>query len=167
MIIGLLNSRIRKYKIGDIVILTNDVKKNSYMITVGHELIIIDKNERGFIFQDEETGLVIKQLSPIDYTHKISVDESKQIHKRIKDKWKYLDFIVKNCPHKGFEYDDRDKVDTCKIRRWREKNRISHYCKPCTECIQHIDYEKIKKNNFVVKYSRLVKMKKIVSKTNT
>ena len=129
MIIGLLHGGIRKFKIGDIVVLTKDVKKTSFMLTVGHELTItnIDKDGYGFIFRDEETGLIVKQISIIDYIHKISVEELKQIHKKVKDKKKYFEFIFKNCLNKDFRYEYRDRVDICKLKKdWSN-------CKPCNE----------------------------------
>lgn len=162
MIIPLLGNNIKKFKIGDKIILTKEIERSYYMFTQGHELTIVGKNDWGFIFKDEETGIILKRTSIINYTHKVTLKESKKLHKNYNDRNKFMDFIVENCPQKDYTYEDRDKVDICK---WREKEKKNNcgwkYCKPCFDCFKFITEDKYKNNSFILNYNRKIKLKKL------
>jgi hypothetical protein len=54
----------------------------------------------------------------------------------VREKIKFINFISENCPQKDYTYEDRDKVDICKVSDYQNKNRWN-YCKPCFECMKH------------------------------
>jgi len=162
MIIPTLGS-IKKFKIGDSVILTEDVQRSSYILTRGHELTIIGKDGWGFIFREEENGMILKKCSTLKYTHKTTIEESKRFQKNWRDKNKFHKFIKDNCPQKSYTYEDREKVYTCK---WRENQKVTNnygwkYCKPCADCMQYIPENKYKDNSFILNYNRKIKLKKL------
>jgi len=163
MIIPTLGKHIRKFKIGDTVILTEDYYFTTFMLTTGHELEIIGKDGYGFILEEKELGIIIKKCSIMKFTHKVTLEESKKSYKNWKDKNKFIKFIKDNCPEKDYTYEDREKVDTC---RWREKERRKDnygwkYCKPDYDCFHYIPEDKFKNNSFILNYNRKVKLKKL------
>jgi len=163
MIIPTLRNIIRPFKIGDTVILTENYQRSSYMLTIGHELIIVGKDDWGFIFKETEEGMILKKCSNMAYTHKVTLKESKKSHKNHNEAYRFLKFIDDNCPQKSYTYEDRDKVDTCK---WREKERRTDnsgwkYCKPSCECIKYIPEKKYENNSFILNYNRRLKLKKL------
>jgi len=162
MIIPILRSHVRKFKIGDTVVLTKNYHLNTFMLTVGHELVITDKDDYGFIFKEKERGMIIKNCPSMEYSHNVSLEESKITRKNWDDKNKFIKFIGENCPEKDYTYEDREKVDICS---WREKERKNNYgwkyCKPDCDCFQFIPEEKYKNKPFILNYNRKLKLNKI------
>jgi len=161
MIIPTLGNHIRNFKIGDTVILTEDIQRGYYMLTRGHELTIIGKDGHGFIFQENETGIVLKNCQVMKYTHKVTLEDSKRLLKNYKDKNKFIKFIKDNCPKKDIGYWDRDSYDACKIIGNRSFSNDSCVCK--FDCLKYIPKSKYENNFFILNYNRKIKLNKLKS----
>jgi len=159
MIIPTLGGHIRKFQIGDEIILTEDVHRSHYMLTRGHELIIIGKDDYGWIFKDEETGIVIKNAQNIKFSHKVTLEESKRFLKNYKDKNKFLKFIKDNCSNKSVGYWDRDQYDSCKLIDNRSFSCDECMCK--FECLKYVPEDKYENNSFILNYNRKLKLNKL------
>ena len=164
MIIPKLSNNIRKFRIGDSVILTEDFHRATYMLTRGHELTIIGKDDYGFILEEKELGMIIKNCRGMNFTHKVTLEESKKGYIYLRGEYKFIKFIVDNCPQKNYTFEDRDQVDICNWRKKSEKYKKNYgwkYCKPCADCFQYIPEEKYKDNIFILNYNRKLKLNKI------
>ena len=159
MIIPTVNGYVKKFKVGDTIVLLEDVQRSYFMLTRGHELTIVGKDKYGFIYKDEESGIIIKNAQTMKYTHKQTLEESKKINKNFKDKNKFLKFIKDKCPHKGTGYWDRDSYDSCNLMGNRSFSNDECRCK--FECFRHIPEEKYKNNSFILNYNRKIKLKKL------
>ena len=156
----------RKFKKGDIVILLKDLDLGHYIITKGHELIYWGYGDYGIIVKIPETGTILRKSRP-EITHKVTMEESKKISIRVKERRKFINFIEEKCPHKDYTYEDRDKVDVCRAsKKDRLRNYSSSYCNPRIECFQHIPKDKYKNNSFILNYNRKIKLKKIKQLNN-
>lgn len=150
-----------KIKKGDKVIVTKDIYKGNYIVTTGHVLIYVGEDAWGPALLDEETGITINKISRDWYSKWVdSIDTGQKIEKQISDKIKFLEFIVDNCPKKDYTYEERDRVDTCKVGKGKDHYPVI-YCKPSVECFQYIPEEKYKDNSFILDYNRRIKLKKL------
>jgi len=135
----------KKVEIGDKVVITQQINRPYYCITVGHVLIYMgnDKSKNpGDILKDEETGLIINHVSVLDYQYyepSIEIAEKKYINK--KEKQKFLTFIKNNCLHSC------GKTVTCG--------------EPKPECIEYVHKKQYKDNPFILKCIRKMKMVKL------
>jgi len=159
MIIPTLGNHIRKFKIGDEIILTEDYHIGYFMLTRGHELTIIGKDDNGFKFKENENGIVIKNGQTMKYTHKISLEDAKRLRKNYNDKNKFLKFIKDNCSKKGTGFYDRDSYDSCKLIK--NYSFTNDECKCKFECFEYIPEKKYKNNLFILNYNRKIKLKKL------
>lgn len=159
MIIPTVGGHIRKFKIGDIIVLLEDVQRSYYMLTRGHELTIVGKNDYGFIFKDEETGIIIKNAQVMKYTHKHTLEESKRINKNFKDKNKFIKFIKDHCSKKDVGYWDRDQYQSCKLKN--NRSFANDECKCIFDCFKYVSEYKYKNNFFILNYNRKIKLNKL------
>jgi len=150
----------RKFKEGDIVVILQDIDRDYYTITKGHEMVYMGTDDWGPVLLEPETGKIVrKALRLKEFTHKVSFTESTKINTNVKDKRKYLKFILDNCPKKGQGFYDRDTYISCKlIKRIYFSN---DECKCKFECFEHIPESKYKNNSFILNYNRKIKLKKL------
>jgi hypothetical protein len=85
------------------------------------------------------------------------MEEAKQIMVDINERQKALYFIKENCPKKGYGYDDRDRYDTCTLK----KKYVGDECKCEITCVNYIDKSKIDNDNFMKVYIRKLKIKEL------
>jgi hypothetical protein len=141
----------RKIKPGDKVVVTKQINRPYYCITVGHILTYIGCNKErnpGDILKDEETGLIVEEVSVLDYQYyeeSIGDSEKKYINK--KEKEKFLGFIKQTCTGNSGRY------SSCPY--------FYGACKPKLSCIEHIPEKEYKDNRFILNYIRKIKIKKI------
>jgi len=159
-----INSNNDEYLIGQIVVLIKDIEREYVTITKGHELIIMNYNKDydDYILKDEENNIIIKRIDKRYFTHKISYSEAKDIYIRKKEKQKLIEFIKSNCPHKDFDFWDRDKYDSCKLIK--NVSFGNNECVCTLNCMTHIDKEKIDNHKFVKVYLRRIKINKLKDK---
>jgi len=159
MIIPTLKEHIRKFKVGDKVVLLEDVERGYFMLTRGHELTIIDKDGYGWVFKDEETGIVIKNMQCIKLSHKVTLEDSKRLLKNYKDKNKFIKFIKDNCTKKDYGYWERDRYDSCKLKNNHSFSNDECICK--FDCLKYVPKSKYENNSFILNYNRKLKLNKI------
>lgn len=159
MIIPTVNGHVKKFKVGDTIVLLEDVQRSYFMLTRGHELTIVGKNNYGFIYKDNESGIIIKNAQTMKYTHKQTLEEAKIINKNYKDKHKFLNFIEDKCPHKDIGYWDRDQYTSCKLMD--NRSFANDECRCSFECFKHIPDSKYKNNSFILNYNRKIKLNKL------
>jgi len=149
----------RKFNKGDTVIILDDIERDYYTITKGHEMIYMGTDGYGPILLEPETKKIIKKISHIRLTHKLTFKEAESINKIVKDRRKFIKFIEDNCSHKGTGYWERDRYDSCELKNNRSFSNDE--CKCTIECFKHIPKEKYENNSFILNYNRKVKLNKL------
>lgn len=150
------------YDIGDKVTIIKSIQLDTCYVTEGHEFIIVDDEKRKgysnyYKLKDIDSDVILRTTSD-NFKIKIDYHKSILISEKIKNKKKFIDFILKNCPNKYDKYDDREVYDACKLK----KTSYGEVCQPCISCISYINKDKIKKDEFISSYLRGIKIKKII-----
>jgi len=156
-----------EFKEGDTVISLKEIKLNHYLITPYHEFIIakIDKDNKGYnnlyTIIDNDSNIVIEEKNLRDFTLKVDLKCAKRRNKELKDNSKICKFIEKNCPHRCDAWEDYSSYYRCDMKNIYGNDS----CYIGVECLNHIKYEIIQKDNFILKYLRNKKLKEINENT--
>ena len=103
-------------KPNDIIINTETIRGDYYMIPPGHEFILVEevKGYSQYIVKDKETNITFKHIKT-SFTKKITIDEAIEYNRLSKNKMFFIQHIKTYSKHKTYGYDDRDRIDICKI----------------------------------------------------
>jgi len=158
-----------KFEEGDIIISLTLIEFEYMIITPYHEFTITKiekkKNEYKKYYLIDNDGVVITH-SPSgcienDFTLKVELDCAKKRNNELNDDYKIYKFIKDNCPHKCDSWSDYSSYYRCKMKNIHDDDS----CGVGLECINHIDNKIIQKDNFVLKYIRKRKIKKLNENT--
>jgi hypothetical protein len=146
--------------IGDKVLNIKEIKDAYYIIPPGHEFKVIDyiKNYSRFVCEDFVNNLII-QIYKTEVTKKIDLQSARKEYVFNQETYKYLKYIFEKCPNTDYEYSDRDKYDTCKLKKWPEYRTKS--CVPNLECAKFLKIEDINMCPELVKHLRRTKLEKL------
>ncbi len=156
-----INIKKREYQPGDRVLLVKEISCGYVIFTIGHELTVLEKvkNYSYYRLKDEESGIVIGNVDPREFTLKTDLQEAKQIYTNIKEKAKVIKFIENNCPKRGRGFFDRDEYDSCTLLSNRSYGAVE--CVGKLSCINYVDKSKIDKDDFIKVYMRKIKINKL------
>jgi len=147
----------KKFKIGDDIIIINQLYSNFCMFYPGHKFQIInyDLNYDRYILEDKDHDILTVRGTN-DITHIISIKNSEQEFKDHKEKTFFTQFFHTNCPHQDIQYDDRDVINHCVFveQRWIE-------CSPSEKCFKYYkDFEKTDER--ISQYIRKTKLNSLI-----
>jgi hypothetical protein len=145
----------QKINIGDTVINTREIKATYYTITLGHEFIVVEHDERYGRFICEDSSKLRFEFQNNDITKKIDFESAKKEYDFRQDTYKYTQEILGKCPHKDYGYSDYERYDTCKLF----KKGCGDPCVPDFECAKFIKKEDMSKG--LLKFLRKVKLEKL------
>lgn len=152
--------KLYKYKEGDIIISLKDISGSYCLFTQNHEFTIkhIKTNsEINNIIIDNECGIVLNTPNFNDFTLKCDLNVAKDRYIELNNNLYIKNFILKNCPHKDYSYEEYTKYDSCNI-----KKSYSNGCNvDIDECINHIPLEKINNDERIITILRSKKINKI------
>lgn len=147
----------QEINIGDIVINTRQYTNDYYIITIGHEFTVIGYNKEysRFICEDVDNKLIV-ELNKEIVTKKVSLELAEKEFIFKNETSQYKKFILDNCPHKDYDYDDRERYDTCKLKKCYYPS-----CDPKIDCAKYLNKDDVNKSVVLLKHLRLNKIKKI------
>lgn len=147
----------QKLNIGDTVITISDIYEKYYIITPGHEFIIMDYIYKydNYICVDIDNNIKVT-LSRNNITKKVSIDTANKEYTFAIETSEYKKFISKKCPNKSEDYDDREIYDSCKL-----KNCYNNSCEPKIECAKYLSNVDINKSSVLLKHLRRNKIKEL------
>ena len=151
---------LKKFNIGDKVILLEN-KSNGYcLFTIGHIFKIsnVDKNYNKYILIDEDNDKLIiygtEHISKI-----ITKKESKKKYDELIELNEFKQYFKNYCPHSTEEYDDREIYDVCKKQ---PRNYYGYFvCEPTNNCIKYYkDFKR--KDKKIEQYIRKIKLNTLI-----
>lgn len=157
-----IDIRFPEYKKGDIIYNLEDITKPNYIILKGHKFICYGHDDYGMIIKDFDSDLIIYNVRNTKFTKDVTLDESFKIMKQVEDKKKFKIIMKQICPMKDYQYDYREKITHCTDPKYEKHYR--HKCNPSFSCLKFIDPEKIKEHQFLLQYSRTLKINKLLKK---
>jgi len=130
----------KKVEPGDKVVLIRSIQGPYFVISTGHILTYLGceyGQNPGEMLKDEETGLIVKHVSILDYQiYEPSLEKARKIYIDKIEKRKFLKFIKENCKE--------------------------HHQGECTSnCIEYIKEDRYKDNKFVLNYIRKLKLNEL------
>ena len=142
----------KKVEPGDKVVLIRSVQGPYFVISTGHVLTYIGcetGQNPGEMLRDEETGLIVKHVSILDYQiYEPSLEKARKIYIDKKEEQEFIKFVKDNCSYNRFDRcynkDNMPDFDGCK-----------------STCIEYVKEDKYKDNEFILNYKRKLKLKKL------
>jgi len=143
--------------IGDKVIIIKEIEYNYFIITVGHEFDIIgyDKVYGNFICEDKINNLIVN-ISKNALIKKIDLEIAEKEYILDQEIKKYKSYIFNKCPNTDFGYSDRERYNTCKLKKGYNEN-----CDIKLECSKFLKQEDINQCSELVKHLRKNKLDKL------
>jgi hypothetical protein len=155
--------RKSEFEVGDIIISLEEIKTSYYIFSKYHEFTIIKDCQytkgytQSFDVVDNEHGVELKSQNVDKFTLKVDLETAKKRDTYLNNEYNLSKFILKNCPYKYKDIDDRDYYDACRLK----VEYVFNTCEQSHSCIKYIDKELINKNKEISAYLRYKKMKNI------
>ena len=147
--------------IGDKVTTIKEIDGKYCVITIGHEFNVIDYVEGygQFICEDPINNIIL-QLPESQIMKKIDLQSAKNEYIFKQETNIYKEFIFKLCPNTDYEYSDRDRYNTCKLKNGYCYGS-GNTCTPNLGCAKFLKKEDINKSFELLKHLRRVKIKEL------
>jgi hypothetical protein len=150
MIVPYIERYGKKIRIGDKVVASEIIRGPYYMVLPGHVFTYMGKDDchnPGDILKDEETGLLVKQVSCLSFhLYEPDMETARQNYIDHIEKTKILEIINNNTCSQDVRMDGNH---VC--------NLSGKPCKPDVSCIEYTT----NKSEKILKFKRKIKMRKI------